>query len=400
MNDSTRLAVQPEVSEFVAQVRARLADLTEEEREELVGGLEADLAERLADVGSDGLAGVGGLGDPAAYAAELRAAAGLGIRPGRPRTPRRPLGEETDDLLDAARLKWNRVVAGHDRSARAWESLWTLRPAWWALRAWAAVQLLDWSVGPNEYATVLPTLGAPLIGPVVLVAAVWGSVELGRGRWWPEVLRPLRGGWRVTMLGLNLVAVVVLLALSGHFPDAWTSHALADGAIFQGRTAPEGHGLRSDGRFVRNVFAYDASGRPLTGVQLYDAKGRPLAVSDDRYRHSYRLDGSTVWTYPWFNGSQPLRNVFPLPVRARNAGLGSDAATAWQSTRPPVLPEAPLAVVPPVSLPTPSATPSVTATASRPQHPSARSSARPSARPSARSSARPSVRPSARRSAQ
>ena len=43
MNDTAKLT-RPEISGFVDQVRARLADLTEEEREELVGGLEADLS--------------------------------------------------------------------------------------------------------------------------------------------------------------------------------------------------------------------------------------------------------------------------------------------------------------------------------------------------------------------
>lgn len=33
------------MSEFAAAVRARLADLSEDEREELTGGLEADLAD-------------------------------------------------------------------------------------------------------------------------------------------------------------------------------------------------------------------------------------------------------------------------------------------------------------------------------------------------------------------
>jgi hypothetical protein len=56
MNDTVQTS--PAVAAFVAQVRARLGDLTEEEREELLGGLEADLAERLAEGETE-------LGDPA-----------------------------------------------------------------------------------------------------------------------------------------------------------------------------------------------------------------------------------------------------------------------------------------------------------------------------------------------
>jgi len=70
MNDTTRLEVRPEVADFLDKVRARLSDLTDEEREELLGGLEADLSELVSDGGS-----VAELGDPRAYADELRSAA-------------------------------------------------------------------------------------------------------------------------------------------------------------------------------------------------------------------------------------------------------------------------------------------------------------------------------------
>ncbi|CAN5620112.1 hypothetical protein BH10ACT10_BH10ACT10_28780 [soil metagenome] len=67
--DTVKLDAHPQVAAFVAAVRGRLADLTEEEREELIGGLEADLSERLSEGEAD-------LGDPAAYAAELRGGGG------------------------------------------------------------------------------------------------------------------------------------------------------------------------------------------------------------------------------------------------------------------------------------------------------------------------------------
>ena len=65
----------PEIRLFVRAVRERLDDLTEEEREELVGGLEADLSDLVDE------RGVEALPDPVDYAA--RAA---GRRPGS--TPR------------------------------------------------------------------------------------------------------------------------------------------------------------------------------------------------------------------------------------------------------------------------------------------------------------------------
>ena len=60
--------VPTEIASFAASVRAELADLPAEEVEELTEGLEADLAEAFReDLARE-------LGDPSAYAAELRTA--------------------------------------------------------------------------------------------------------------------------------------------------------------------------------------------------------------------------------------------------------------------------------------------------------------------------------------
>ena len=74
--NTIKMPTAHDVNEYVQQVRAELADLPPDDVEELTGGLEADLAERLAE-SPDGLAG---LGSPQVYAAELRSAAGLPAR--------------------------------------------------------------------------------------------------------------------------------------------------------------------------------------------------------------------------------------------------------------------------------------------------------------------------------
>ena len=370
--DTVKLDARPDVTAFVAAVRARLADLTEEEREELLGGLEADLSERLEEGEAD-------LGDPATYAAELRAAAGLEVRRRgwAVRRTARPFGEDVTALLDASRRRWEKEMAWRPWVTEGWNVAQTLRPAWWVLRAWLAVELLDVVLGPIEYLTVVPSLGTQFFGVLVLVVAVVVSALVGTGRLWVDVHAP--GQWlgRLVLLGLNLFALVIAFpSVLSAFPGAWDSHKLANGAIYSDGRASFPPGLRDGGHYVRNVFAYDAAGDPLTGVQLFDQKGRPLSVTQDPYLGFYRTSDGPARTYPWFNGDQKLFNVYPLPVRPQ--GRVEPVRDPWGTSRPPALPTGPLAVVPPAALPTPSTT-------------AAAPSAAPSASPSA--SAKPSPSP-------
>ncbi|GAA3618916.1 hypothetical protein GCM10022223_39650 [Kineosporia mesophila] len=64
------------IADYLAAVRTALADLPADEVDELTGGLEADLAESLAENGSP----VEVFGPPEAYAAELRSAGAGGPR--------------------------------------------------------------------------------------------------------------------------------------------------------------------------------------------------------------------------------------------------------------------------------------------------------------------------------
>lgn len=129
MNDTTRFGVRPEAERFVAAVRARFVDLDDEEREELLGGLEADVSELVADQGS------AVLGDPVVYADELRSAAGL-PQPARRRRFGTGGGLDLGAKLDAGRARWDGLV-GREGVLPIWTVLATLQPAWWALRAWA-----------------------------------------------------------------------------------------------------------------------------------------------------------------------------------------------------------------------------------------------------------------------
>lgn len=309
MSEST--TVHPEVAAFVAEVRARLLDLGEEQREDLLDGLEADLADQRAD-GAD-------LGDPAAYAAELRAAAGLPEQPRR-RTPpawRAPRAEDVERLLDTARRQWFAELQRHPAGPRAWEVVAALRPAWWVARAWALVTWVDVWTGPWERVSVVPTLGVPLLGPALLAVAIAVSTLVGLGRLWPGSGpdRPLLP--RVAVLVANVAALLALWSVATAGSAYLSSSPTPWAEQWSTTTAdPPERGLHVDGRPVRNVFAYDADGRPLEGVQLFAADGRPLSVDPADAVHGPRRADRTVGC-GWLNGTTRLFNVFPLGQRAQ-----------------------------------------------------------------------------------
>lgn len=358
MNDATiRLEVRTEVSTFVDQVRARLSDLSDEEREELVGGLAADIAELVADGGS-----VTELGDPRAYADELRAAAGierlpetagasgrgfLGVR----RRAGRPVGEPLGAMLDAVRDRWLALV-GTPGLSGVWEVLTSVRPVWWVVRAWVAVELLDYAIGNGRYGLdLIPTTGTPLIALLLLIGAVVTSVQIGRGRLWPGTTRGADAWPRLLLVGLNAFAVLALAFVVPQLPTQEDVNLALDRGYRGGMGGDVGGGLVYQGEAVQNVFPYDAQGQPLSGVQLFDQNGRPLRLDRTSEFLGWDDHAGDRWSvnYPWMNGGQQLFNVVPLPTREQQRS--GRPASAWLSENPPALPTPPLAVVPPASLP-------------------------------------------------
>lgn len=108
-------AASDQVDSYVQAVRAALSDLPSEEVEDLTAGMDADLAELLAERGGP-LEVV--LGSPQVYAAELRSAAGL---PEAARGGRRPI------------------------SLRAWARAWSQRlRAQTEQRPWVAASCAAW----------------------------------------------------------------------------------------------------------------------------------------------------------------------------------------------------------------------------------------------------------------
>ena len=193
-------AASTEISDFVAQVRAHLADLDPDEQGELTADLQADMADLVADSGPDALA------DPAAYARELRSAAGhSAVMP-----ERRFDGGVRDsivDAIDSTHHTWNRLLGSMPGDVRGF--LTVLQPVWWVLRAWVAWMVVQDVRGPYVIVDSARVL--------VLLAFVILSVQLGRRAWHVDRLLSRSVLARMLLIALNVFAVA---ALPGQ-PTGW-----------------------------------------------------------------------------------------------------------------------------------------------------------------------------------
>ncbi|MGW6003945.1 hypothetical protein ACWFNS_04105 [Oerskovia enterophila] len=367
-----------QVHRYAADVRAHLADLSPEQVDDLTDGLEADLAEALADMPGALRPAPGGnevpdggatsfldvtarFGPAAEYAAELRSAAGLDpAAPG----PRPRIGVRGRLL----------VLGGIFESG--WKSLWApvtstsqwaafrefaavLLPVWWVLRAWVVVLVLHAWFGISNDLQLVPQVP---FWRLLLLAAIVVSVQWGRGRWvrWRAVhtLRKV----------VNVVAVVVAVpffvsAAFGANTQLNGLHTEPAGSYRDGyqdglgerdpgygtsdvSTGSGTGGVFVDGSQVSNLFVYDASGRALQDVQIFDDRGRPVrTITGEGTTQAWTLpDVEQGWYFqPSFSTDGRERwNVYPL------RGLPDDAVE-WDGSERPV----PLEGEQPRSMPSP-----------------------------------------------
>jgi hypothetical protein len=297
------------VGEYAASVRGHLADLPAEQVDDLTDGLEADLADALADTTADpdGAAPdlVRRFGPPAEYALELRSAAGL-PEPGPASPPLGPTGARR--LVDAVRRGARAVGAALDR--QPWwpavrDFLVALRPAWWLLRAWSLYQVLMTVSGtrsgwvPYDLQTVL-----------VFAALAVVSVQWGRGSWLPRRLT-----WLPAAVGV--VAVVLLPAAVAEARYGGNGGAGGSGyaEAYVYPDVPQQDGVWVDGMQVSNLFVYDRAGNPLSDVQVYDDRGRAVQTVVDDGWGAYELPGvSGPWGFVPATDEDDRRrwNVYPL----------------------------------------------------------------------------------------
>ncbi len=362
------------VEEYLAGVRAALADLPASEVADIVDEVRGHLADVRGEVGQDAGPAVftARLGTPAAYAAELRVAAGyppapqtggrgagtavlavavlvaaalvmllggvgvldgggLGLLPvglvvaslllllavpelarGGPRLPRVAALPVVRRL--AAALREPRGVLGFVVS---------LQPAWWVLRALVAVALVGGLL-----------LGGGPVGWLLLsVVFVPLSVALGH-----LCRRDRRWVWPV--VPLNAFAAALIPALFGLSTAAVATPS--DTASYESYP-----GLWQDGEQVTDVRPVDATGQPLSGVYLFDQDGRPLDVG----RPCDDYDGGTASTDPYPRGSAgyddetgECRVVPPAPLVV--AVPSATASTAPTPSALPTPPAPPASVLP------------------------------------------------------
>jgi hypothetical protein len=337
--------VADEVAGYVSAVRAALNDLPPSVVDELL----EDLPEHLAEVQAEGNGTLRDrLGEPEAYASELRTTAGfVGGFPDPPPARRWELNREAmataRRVLDQADVRVGPVI-GYQKAS---DFLVLLRPAWWVLRGYLAAMAIVWLFDDSRNHGLLPRLGgSTLLSLVWLAACVAASIMIGkRARGWTKWPRyALRAG----------TVLLVLFAISGFAAadsdtrntDSYTVGDYGGGNPYSG---------------VQDVYVYDSQGHLVQGARLFDQDGSPIQLGS----------GPTYCTDPTTGESEQSRSL-GYPYCPQNAPFTapqpSGSATATPSASGSSMPVSPgpTGSVPPtpptgsVATAQPSVSPSVT----------------------------------------
>lgn len=339
--NGTDLSIDERIRSFASSVRGHLDDLPSDELDEIIGGLVADLTDQAADN-----EGTLDLGDPAEYAAELRAAAGLPPRDAR--AQRASLG---------VRLRaWRSRTAVRIRLSPvgAWllDLLIALRPVWWVLRGYGVYVVLLFLITfgrPRNDQLIVPDSFIEWGAVAVLVIV---SVQWGRGDWLPgKALRHVRTV--ASILAVIALIPAIPIALSPRTEYVYASESVG---------IP---GLALDGVQINNIFAYDADGNPIDHVQLFTGKGTPLNLygeaggeilfSEDGEQSEFGIhDTGTHASVPSkdYRG-RPVWNIYPLDEAPWDPMTAQPDLDAAEQPAPPF----PLAPSIDAAGPTPSPTP-------------------------------------------
>ena len=269
----------PEVAEYLDRVRAALADVPADERDEMLADLEVSLLEGAEDSVEPPEAR---LGPPERFARELRAAAGL-TEPAP--AHKRGLLDQLRDLAEIPRVR-AALQAAHE-----------LAPAWWFARGAVAAGLLGlffgttWSDGPGFLLTLLGIAGS-----------VWLGLKLRR--------QPHRR--RRLLTAANVVLAVLAIPIGVH-----ALQSMGSSEIYY-EAAPPAEGVALSGHPVSNIYPYSRDGKLLLDVLLFDELGRPLDVGtadpqmDPERRYLYSKEGGPILN------SFPIRYTEPATTKVKD----------------------------------------------------------------------------------
>ena len=290
-----------DVKRYVDAVASALADLPDATRAEILEDLAAHLAEFDLDHGNLETQ----LGDPAAYAEELRASAGFA-----PLAPLPPGTSPGPQLAAQARRLIDKV-----RTHRWWTEtrafLPLLEPAWWVMRAWLVVVVIAGAT-PSDIPVPAPG-GNVLLGLGMVALAIRASVRIGRLNSKPRHLYANRAA--------NLLGIIMLLAFFGGVrdqPNGIGNNIFAD---VQRQTVP--------------VMVFDMTGQR--------ALGTPVPVTVDGYGYmiggaqTVMLDGLPTTVGPCPNRPTYAACLLQEPITlASTTTIPSAALTTVVPIAPPV----------------------------------------------------------------
>ncbi|MER7590652.1 hypothetical protein ABTW72_24260 [Micromonospora sp. NPDC127501] len=309
---------EQEITDYVARVRAALADLPPGQRDELT----EDLADHLAEVAaeSEGTL-VERLGEPETYAAELRAAAGAA--PGS--------GRNLDQRVASAMARVRGRLRTMDTRlgpplgyATASDFLRLLRPGWWVLRGYLAAMLVT-VISTGGSFGLLPRFGGELLaGMIMLVGFVLGSIWIGRRS--AQLTR-----WPRSVVQVGSVVLVVF---------AFAALIQAEDRMRYGDYGIDPTSINGPYDHVRDVFVYDSEGRLVENARLFDQNGNPIRLGfPDCEGRVDEYGNPLLRPYPYCVGRAPFG--------PRGPGASPPSAPAAISTPTPE----------PTATPTPSGTP-------------------------------------------
>jgi len=319
--NTTETPVDERIRAFAASVREHLDDLPADEVDDIIIGLTADLTDQAAD--GDGTLE---LGDAAAYASELRAAAGL---------PERTDAVRRESVGERVSRRLGYIATGMRRSAfGAWllDLFVALRPVWWVLRGFAIYAIAHALFGSPSFGGSGSVMPDTLFGWIILLAMILVSVQWGRDRWLPRnALRHVR----------TVVSVVAVLAL----PFALASVLVPRVEYIDEGTYYQQPGLLLDNVQVGNIFAYDETGELLEGVQLYTDKGTPLNLyggtiesSDDDTWYGFATDDAERVRVPFRDArDEDVWNIYPLQQARIDMNTGKILSSTIKDDAPPFL---------------------------------------------------------------